>query len=179
MKRLIRVIKWAVAGAFMPTENYVAIKCVDPLKRGRTTAQEVEQVQPVAAQLVEATLPHLTQLVGDMVRFQSLTGCRPGEAVKITPGMVDRSSAVWTIALREHKTAYRGRERTLYVGPKAQKVLTPYLLRGADDPCFSPIESEQQRRQAAHERRAPPHHAPAEPTPDGEPGRKQAGGVWL
>lgn len=46
----------------------------------------------------------------------------------------------------EHKTAYRGKQRTIYVGPQAQAVLSLYLLRGADSYCFSPIESERQRR---------------------------------
>jgi len=153
MKRLVRIVKWSVAAGMMPTENYVAIKCVDPLKRGRTEATEAEPIKPVAVELVKATYPHLTKVVADMVRFQMLSGCRPGEVVKITPGMIDRTAKVWTIKLTEHKTAYRGKSRTIYVGPKAQKVLAPYLLRSPDAPCFSPRESEEQRRQAAHEKR--------------------------
>ncbi|MCA9181807.1 MAG: site-specific integrase, partial [Planctomycetales bacterium] len=70
--------------------------------------------------------------------------------------MVDRTGDVWTITLVEHKTAYRGKTRTIYVGPQAQKVLAPYLLREPTVTCFSPIESEKQRRQAAHERRVTP-----------------------
>jgi integrase len=52
---------------------------------------------------------------------------------------------VWTITLSEHKTAYQNRERVIHVGPKAQAVLRPYLLRAADSPCFSPRESEIER----------------------------------
>ncbi len=70
--------------------------------------------------------------------------------------MVDRSTDVWTIELSEHKTAYRGKSRTLYVGPKAQAILLPYLLRDSDKPCFSPIESERQRLAAKHEARTTP-----------------------
>ncbi len=88
-----------------------------------------------------------------MVKFQQLTGCRPGELVKITPQMVDRSRDVWCIELIEHKTAYRNKERFIYVGPQAQKVLLPYLSRASDKPCFSPIESEAQRLAAKHEAR--------------------------
>ena len=40
-----------------------------------------------------------------MVRFQQLVGCRPGELVKITLGMVNRGGEFWTITLSEHKTA--------------------------------------------------------------------------
>ncbi len=91
-----------------------------------------------------------------MVKFQQLTGCRPGELVKITPAMVDRSAEVWCIELIEHKTAYRNKERFIYVGPQAQAVLLPYLHREPDKPCFSPIESEIQRLAAKHEARVTP-----------------------
>jgi integrase len=153
MKRLVRIIKWAVANGMMPTENYVGIKCVDPLKRGRTEAIESEPIKPVGQFLVDATIENLTPVLAAMVRFQQLVGCRPGELVRITPSMVDRSGDVWTISLKEHKTAYRGKSRTLYLGPKAQAILKPYLLRGADDPCFSPQESESQRLAVRHENR--------------------------
>ena len=149
MRRLLRILKWSVGAGMMPPDNYAVCKCVDPLKAGRTTAKEAEPVMPVDTKLVESTLKHMTQVVGDMVRFQMLVGCRPGEVVKIKPSMVDRAESVWKIKLAEHKTAYRGKSRTLYVGPRAQEVLRKYLLRGADDYCFTPIESEQQRRQAA------------------------------
>jgi integrase len=156
MKRLVRVLKWGVGAGLMPPENLAIIKCIDPLKRGRCTAKESKPVLPVPAALVMSTLPHLTQVVADMVRFQQLVGCRPGELVKITPSMVDRSAEVWTIVLSEHKTAYLDKHRTLYVGPKAQAVLKPYLLRGADDACFSPQESERQRLEAVHAKRVTP-----------------------
>ena len=156
MKRLIRVFKWSAGEGTIPPSIPDALKYVDPLKAGRCTAPETDGITSVDAKLVKATLPHLTQVVADMVRFQQLVGCRPGELVKITPSMVDRSSDVWTIALSEHKTSYRGKTRILYVGPNAQKVLTPYLLRGADDACFSPQESERQRLEAVHAARTTP-----------------------
>lgn len=150
MSRIVRMFKWAVSQGMVRVEVYQTLKCVEPLKRGRCDAVESKPIQSVKPELVEATLPHLTQVLADMVRFQMLVGCRPGEMVKITPGMVDRSGSVWTIELAEHKTAYRGKSRTIYVGPKAQAVLRPYLLRDANDHCFSPQESEQQRLAAKH-----------------------------
>lgn len=156
MKRLTRIIKWSVGEGLVPSATHEAIKCVASLKRGRTDAPETEPVKPVASKLVEATLPFLTQVVADMVRFQRLTGCRPGEVCAIKPAMVNRSESVWTIELGDHKTAYRGKSRTLYVGPQAQHVLRPYLLRSADAHCFSPQESEQQRLDAKHSARKTP-----------------------
>ena len=145
MKRMLRIFKWAVGEGMIPASIHETLKCVDSLKRGRTPAKEAKRIVPVEVCRVEATLPHLTQVVSDMIRFQSLVGCRPGEVCAITPGTVNRSGEVWTIALEIHKTAWRGKSRVIYVGPKAQAILAKYLLRGADSACFSPIESEKQR----------------------------------
>ena len=140
----------------IPADNYIAIKCVDPLKRGRCKAPEAKAISIVANSLVDATVQLLTPVVADMIRFQKLVGCRPGEIVRITPAMVNRTEDVWTIELTEHKTAYRGKSRTLYLGPKAQSIIEPYLLRNGDAACFSPQESERQRLDAKHAARVTP-----------------------
>jgi len=60
---------------------------------------------------------------------------------------VDRTGEVWEYRPADHKTAYRGRERIIYIGPKAQAILLPYLLRDAQSNCFSPAESEANRHE--------------------------------
>lgn len=156
MQRLVRILKWGVAKGMVPVGVYQTIRCVDPLKRGRCDAREIEPIKPVTDSLVDATIPFLTDVVADMVRFQMLVGCRPGELVSITPAMVNRTSEVWTINLAKHKTAYRGKQRVIYVGPRAQAIISKYLLRAGDAPCFSPIESEKQRLAAKHKARVTP-----------------------
>jgi len=156
MKRVRRLFRWAASEGMLPASVHEALKTVDPLKMGRTTARESEPVKPISSEAVEATIKHLSQVVADMVRLQSLLGCRPGEVCKITPAMVNRDSDVWEISLANHKTAWRGKKRTIYVGPKAQDLLKPYLLRGENDYCFSPKEASKQRREAIHEARVTP-----------------------
>lgn len=108
-KRLVRAIKWGVSEGVIPPSVHQAIKCVDPLKRGRCEAKESPKILPVPSNTVLDTLPHLAPVVADMVRFQLLVGCRPGEVCSITPGMVDRTDDVWEINLDKHKTAWRGK----------------------------------------------------------------------
>ena len=153
MRRVIQMVRWAVAKKLMPASLLTEIQAVTLLERGRTTAREPEPIQSVPQALIDATLPVLTPVQRDMVKFQLLTGCRPGELCRICPGMVDRSGEVWTIDLEKHKTAHKGKRRTIFVGPRAQAILAPYLLRAPTKACFSPIESERQRRQARHEAR--------------------------
>lgn len=93
-----------------------------PSYRKHYSGQESKRITSVDHKLVKATLPHLTKVVADRVRFQQLTGCRPGEVCEIRPGMVDRSSEVWTITVDQYKTAYQGNERIVSVGPKALAV---------------------------------------------------------
>jgi hypothetical protein len=68
--RLLRILKWAVGQGMIPPSIFEACKCVESLKAGRCTASEPKKVTCVPQNLVDATLPHLTQVVCDMVRFQ-------------------------------------------------------------------------------------------------------------
>ncbi len=140
-----RMFRWGVAEEIVPPSVYHGLQAVAGLRMGRTEAREAQEVPPVPDALVDATLPYLPPIVADMVRFQRLTGARPGEVCQLRPGDVDRSGEVWQYRPATHKTQYRGRERTIYIGPKAQAVLLPYLLRDAQAHCFSPAESEKRR----------------------------------
>lgn len=139
--RIKRLYRWAVSEELIPATVYQALASVAGLSAGRTAAKESEPVKPVAVAVVERTLPHLSPVVADMVRFQLLTGARPAEVCKLRPSNLDRSGDVWEYAVDGHKTEHHGRQRTIYIGPEAQKVIRPYLLRDASLPCFSPKES--------------------------------------
>jgi hypothetical protein len=66
---------------------------------------------------------------------------------------VDRSGDVWVYVPSEHKMEHEDRERVILIGPRAQAILLPYLLRDARAYCFSPAESEAQRKAAMRARR--------------------------
>jgi integrase len=146
--RVIAFVKWLVADGVLSPTVHQALKCVAPLKAGRCSCRETDRVLPVAESVIEKTIPHLSPVVADMVRLQSLIGCRPGEICRLKPSMVDTSGSVWIVALDHHKTAWRGHDRRIYIGPKAQAILKPYLDRAKDEFCFSPAESVEQRLQA-------------------------------
>jgi integrase len=151
-----RMFKRAVAEELLPPSAYRALAALPGLRKGRGQGRETEPVSPVADSVVDATLPQLPAVVADMVRLQRLTGCRPGEICLMRPCDVDTSDEVWSYRPASHKTEHHGRERVIFVGPRAQDVLRPYLLRDKSGYCFVPAESEQERRQLAHERRRTP-----------------------
>lgn len=45
----------------------------------------------------------------------------------MTVGGLDRE--IWLYTPTSHKTAHRGKKRTIYIGPRAQAILKPWLLR--------------------------------------------------
>jgi site-specific recombinase XerD len=65
---------------------------------------------------------------------------------------------VWQYRPGSHKTEHHGRERIIFIGPKAQAVILPYMLRDAAACCFSPAESIQEIRDARQSARKTPIH---------------------
>ena len=154
--RIKHVFKWAVSEELAPASIAHALATVPGLQYGRTEARETTPVKPVSEQDVEAVLPYLPAVVADMVRLQKLTGARPGEVCLIRPCDITRTGDVWLYRPASHKTQHHGRERLIFIGPRAQAVLRPYLLREATTHCFSPQESERQRKRQLRERRKSP-----------------------
>ena len=129
---------------------YDSIRDVEGLRHGEGNTREPERIQPVPDAVVQATLSYLPETVADMVQFQRLTGCRPGEVCIIRPIDVDRSGDVWVYRPWTHKTEHHEHDRVILIGPKAQRILAKYLLRGAETYCFVPAE--QRRKQFAKQR---------------------------
>lgn len=151
-----RVFKWAVSMELLPAAVYHALATVPGLRAGRTEAPESEPIGPVEDATVQDTLPYLPPIVADMVRFQQATGCRPAEVCMIRPMDVDTSVPTWGYSPAQHKTAWHGHKRIIFIGPRAQDVLRPYLLRPSESYCFSPQDSDRKRRAQLHAERATP-----------------------
>lgn len=134
--RIKRMFKWGVENELVPVAGYQALMSVAGLMKGRTEAQDHEPVDPISDEIVDATLQHLRPKVADMVRLQRLTGSRPGEICIMRPEDIDRSTDVWTYRPASHKTEHRERSRVIFIGPKAQAILRPYLLRVGTGYCF-------------------------------------------
>jgi integrase len=120
VNRIKRAWKWAVSEELLPPGAYEALRTVAGLRKGHTTARETAPIQLVAADVVDATLPHLPPVVADMVRFQRLTGCRPGEVCILRPCDVDRASDVWEYRPHTHKTDYLRRHGGAAPGPNGK-----------------------------------------------------------
>jgi integrase len=90
-----RIFKWGVSMELVPAVIFQALATVPSLPKGRSEAVEPPPVRPVSDEDVRKTLPYLPQIVADMVVFQRLTGCRPGEVCIVRPCDLDTSGDVW------------------------------------------------------------------------------------
>ena len=158
VKRIRRMFKWAVAHEKVPVEVHQRLATLESLKRGRSAAKESLPVQPVPIECVHAIEPYLRRQVWAIIQLQILTGARGGELVILRPCDINRDdpAGVWLYEPIEHKTAYRGKRRTILLGPQAQEIIQPFLLRSPDAYCFSPAEAEAERRVALHALRKTP-----------------------
>ena len=150
------MFRWAAAEDLLPASVPQGLSMDAGLRKGRTEARDTKPIVPVDDATVETTLPHLPDVVADMVRFQRLTGCRPAEVCLVRSCDVDTTSDVWEYRPESHKTEHHGRERVIFIGPQGQDILRPYLLRSAESHCFSPADSEKKRRADQHENRKTP-----------------------
>ena len=156
VQRIGRVFRWAVSEGLIPPEVPAAMAMVPGLRRGHTAARETKRVRPADAKFVDGTLPHLPPIVRSMVELQQATGMRPGELCIMRPADIDRTSDVWQYQPTQHKNQNREQERIVYIGPRARKILRPYLLRDCEAFCFSPADGEAKRRAELHEARKTP-----------------------
>lgn len=94
-----------------------------------------------------------------MVRLQRLTGMRPDEVCSLRPGDIDRTAGVWEFRPPSHKLLHKEISRIIYIGPRGQKLLEPYLRRPENEFCFSAAEAaEQAKAERQARRKTPPTH---------------------
>ena len=157
VNRIRSMFKWAAAKEIVDATVSGVLRELPGLKKGRSRARETSRIRPVSDAIVNATIAALPNVVADMVRVQRLTSARPGEICSMAPVDLDRTADVWIYRPAEYKTEHFEKDRIIAIGPRAQKVLAPYLQdRAPESFCFSPVESELQRRAVAAANRKTP-----------------------
>jgi integrase len=155
-RHVVRFFRWAVENELVPPSLHHGLKAVSGLRKGRCDVRESDPVRPVPDAFVDAIRPHVSRQVWAMIALQRLTGMRPGEAVIMRTMDLDTSGRVWVYRPDRHKTEHHGRERTIFIGPKAQEVLRTWLRPELGAYLFSPAEAEAERVAQKQRRRKTP-----------------------
>lgn len=176
--RIVRGFKWAASQEIIDARVAHGLATVTGLHRGRTEAPDHGRIEPVPENDYQQTLAHLPLTVADLVKVQRLMGGRPQDVCNLRPCDINRAGDIWLYRPHQHKTEHHGRERVIAIGPKAQKILAPYLLRGADEFCFSPADTTRKTREARRAVRKTPESCGNRPgtnrkqTPKRQPGKQ-------
>jgi integrase len=188
--RIVRLFKWAASEELVPADVYHALRTVSGLPRGRSAARAPVPVRPALDADVEAIRPQVARQVWAMVELQRLTGMRPGEIVVIRSVDLDMTGEVWVYTPGRHKTEHQGRARTIFLWPRAQGVIQPWLRPDQLEYLFQPCEAMDEYRHAQRLRRTTPLYPSVRTRTEGQPeiraGRTvlaadilPCGAVWL
>jgi len=154
VSRVRAMFRWAASHELLPADIYQQLRTVEPLRRGE--AAERPKVKPVARHLIRAVRHRVSRQVRALMDLQLLTAARANELLQLRAKDIDRSRDVWGYNPAEHKTAHHEKERWIYFGPRAQKILKLFLTpnRPIDAYLFSPQDAEHERhlRAAVHRR---------------------------
>lgn len=140
---------WAVEEERLHPDVASALRAVKNLGRWSAGVKQPSQVQPVSAEHVEAVLDHVSTPIAAMIQVQLLAGMRPGEVVIMRGADIDRVThePIWEYRPQKHKNQWRNNERVIQIGPKARRILKPFLKdRLPAAFLFSPKEAETERR---------------------------------
>lgn len=156
VRAIVRMFRWSASEGLLPIETYQRLATLEGLRKGFTLARESTTRHPITQEELDAVRACLPAPVMAALEIMFLSGARPSEILNLRPCDLDRSGPVWRVVLTEHKTAHLGKDRVLHFGPKAQRILKPFLLRAEDAFLFSPAESYQEALDKRHEARVTP-----------------------
>jgi len=146
--RIKRLFQWGASKKLVPLSVFQIVQTVSGLRRGRSSAPETDPVKPVPEAVVHKTLPFMPPPVAAMVQLQLLTGMRPGEVVVMRGIDLDMTAPVWLYRpgsdrgrFGQHKTAWRGHQRVIAIGPRAQEIVRHNLKTDVHAYLFSPTDS--------------------------------------
>ncbi len=153
---VVRVFRHGVESEMIPASVYQTLKSIAALRAGRSAARESKRVAPAPDADVEAIRPHVARQVWAMIELQRLTGMRSGEATIMRGGDIDRSGPVWKYTPSRHKGEVHGRDRVIFLGPKAQEVVLPWLTPDPTAFLFQPREAVAESRERRNRERVTP-----------------------
>jgi integrase len=151
--RIRHMFRWGVENELVPASVLHGLEAVKGLPKGRSAARETSPVKPVPEAFVMATLGQLLPPVAAMVELQLATGMRPGELTVMRGIDIDMTGSIWLYRPGSdqgqegsHKTAYRGHQRIIAIGPQGQKILRPWLRFNVREYLFSPRDTVRELR---------------------------------
>jgi integrase len=171
-RRIRRLFRWGVSEELVPADVLAALEAVDGLKAGRTQAREKAPIGPVDLRDVIKIHRLLSRQVIAMIVLQLRTGARPGEIVQLRGRDLDMEGETWTFTPSSHKMEHQERQRVIFLGRRAQRIVRRFLKPDLDAYLFSPIDAERERSERRRAARQSPL-TPSQAVRKGSPNRRR------
>lgn len=125
--RLRTVWRWAERKGHAPAGSWAALRVLEPIQKGDRRAPEPVSRKPCEWKELARVCRHCAKVPRDMLLICWYTGARPGEVRRMRVREIEQSAAGWVFRPEQHKGTWRGQDRLVAIGPRAQKVLTRHL----------------------------------------------------
>lgn len=134
-----RFLRWAASEELAPASLLGEIAVLAPLQPGRSGAKEPIPRSGVNLDHFDAAMPFMPRIPRAVCQLARLTGARLGELVGLTTAEVNQDDpALWWAMPLWHKTAHKGRRRSIPLDERCQAILAPLLRPAAPtEPIFA------------------------------------------
>jgi integrase len=136
--RIKRFFAWACREELIDKTVYQGLLCVKGLVAGELGVRESEAVRPAPLAWVNALLPYVPPVIGDMMQVQYLCATRPDEVCRMRGCDIDRSGDIWLYQPVRHKNGWRGKTLLKAIPVAAQSIIAARLGDGGY--LFPPCE---------------------------------------
>jgi hypothetical protein len=160
VKSIIEFFAWLEANGLVAPGKREHLMSIKPLRH-----ELVQERGVVSDAAVETVCKYTSPTVAAIIKLQRLSAARPSEILRMTPGEIDRSRAVWVYSPRRHKTAWHGIVRQIPLGEKCQEILTPFLEKcQPDEFLFKPSDTKEWHRSRRLGKQKPDRTTPIYPS---------------
>ena len=136
IKRLRAIFRWGVSLEIVPESVAAALATLRPLSPGETAAVDYAPRRAVPLADLQSVRNVLRPFHQDIFDLLLLTGARLGEVLGLRMKDIDRTGDVWRAELARHKTAAKGKSRTLYFNSAAQQILLRHFQADPESRLF-------------------------------------------
>jgi len=128
---VVDMIRWGVAEDLVHPDILARLRAVDPLTKFDVGKPDPPRKLSVSPEELAWAVERIPKPACDILRLLDATGMRPGEACAMNLRDLDRSGECWVyrVTADYNKTEHHDRPRVVFLGPKAQSILEPYVER--------------------------------------------------
>ena len=143
--RIKTVFRRLEMDGYVPKGTWSQLRTLPALEIGEDGSLDNAPIHPPDLLDIVLAWTAMPPALRAMALVQMLTGARPAELRKLRLEEVQkpRDGVVWRANLKKHKTAHKGKSRTLFFGPRARAAMAPLLVDcEPGDYIFSPRRSQ-------------------------------------